>query len=298
MRLRIRAGYPAHGERILAISVLGLLLPLVGCAPGIEGDGIPSRAPDLSGLVEAVPRAEPASRFGNPANYEVLGQHYQVSSSSAGYLELGDASWYGTKFHGRRTSSGESYDMYALTAAHKSLPIPTFARVTNVGNGRSVVVRVNDRGPFHAGRIIDLSYAAAHRLDMLGEGTARVKVEALPPYQSLAGRAPVKQVLVAAPNRSEAAATPALESPSSAVSGEVTDSIYLQVGAFSERDNAQRMLLSLERELPGLVAIHTASGESPTYRVRVGPLTSSAGARSAAEQLASLGHTDTHVVSP
>jgi rare lipoprotein A len=243
--------------------------------------------------MEPVPRAEPASRFGNPASYEVLGRRYQVSSSSAGYLELGDASWYGTKFHGRRTSSGEPYDMYALTAAHKSLPIPTFARVTNLGNGRSVVVRVNDRGPFHAGRIIDLSYAAAHLLEMLGDGTARVQVEALPPYQSLDGRTPAKPT-----TRAAKVAAPASESTGDAAFAGAQGSIFLQVGAFSERDNAQRMLMSLEREMPGLVEIYIASGAPPTYRVRVGPLGSAAGARSAAEQLASLGHTDTHVVAP
>lgn len=126
-------------------------------------------------------RAEPKSRSGNPESYEVFGERYFVLDSASGYHERGGASWYGKKFHGRRTSSGEAYDMYAMTAAHRSLPLPSFVRVTHIGNGRSAVVRVNDRGPFHSERIIDLSYAAAARLGMIGEGHAEVSVQALTP---------------------------------------------------------------------------------------------------------------------
>ncbi len=134
---------------------------------------------------EPVPRVESPSRTGNPDNYVVFGRRYRVRDTSEGYLETGVASWYGWDFHGRKTSSGPLFNMFELSAAHKSLPIPTYARVTNLENGRSIVVKINDRGPFVGDRLIDLSYAAAARLDMLDHGTARVEVAALAPYQSL-----------------------------------------------------------------------------------------------------------------
>ncbi len=151
---------------------------------GPSPDGYPdsgSVPQSAHAMPDAVPVAEPRSRYGNPKAYEVMGERYFVLNSAAGYKEGGRASWYGTKFHGRRTSSGEPYDMYQMTAAHKTLPLPTYVRVTRKSNGRSVIVRVNDRGPFHTGRIIDLSYAAAARLDLLKEGSAEVEVEALDP---------------------------------------------------------------------------------------------------------------------
>lgn len=134
---------------------------------------------------EPVPHAEPPSRSGNPDSYVVFGRRYRVKETSEGHREIGAASWYGWDFHGRKTSSGPPFNMFELTAAHKSLPIPTYARVTNLENGRSVVVKVNDRGPFVGERIIDLSFAAAARLDMLDHGTAQVEVVALEPYQYL-----------------------------------------------------------------------------------------------------------------
>jgi rare lipoprotein A len=145
--------------------------------PG-ESDTVPDYVPDVDAIPEPVVRIEPRSRAGNKS-YSVLGKRYQVLDSAHGYAEEGLASYYGKKFHGRRTSSQEVYDMYAFTAAHKTLPLPSFARVTNLDNGRSIVVRVNDRGPFHAGRVIDLSYAAAVKLGYRDQGTARVRVEAL-----------------------------------------------------------------------------------------------------------------------
>ncbi|HCB12046.1 MAG TPA: septal ring lytic transglycosylase RlpA family lipoprotein, partial [Gammaproteobacteria bacterium] len=134
---------------------------------------------------DPVPQAEPPSRSGNPDTYVVFGRRYRVKETSEGHRETGIASWYGWDFHGRKTSSGPPFNMFELTAAHKSLPIPTYARVTNLENGRSIVVKVNDRGPFAGERIIDLSYAAAARLDMLNQGTAQVEVVALEPYQHL-----------------------------------------------------------------------------------------------------------------
>jgi rare lipoprotein A len=142
---------------------------------------LPRNAPDVHQVPDAVPRDEPRSAFGNPPFYVVAGHRYVVLPSASGYVERGVASWYGTEFHGLRTSTGEPYDMFAMTAAHKTLPLPCYARVTNLSNGRSVVVRINDRGPFVANRIIDLSYSAATRLDMIRNGTAFVQVEVLTP---------------------------------------------------------------------------------------------------------------------
>lgn len=153
-------------------------------APRHEQDRAPSED-EIPANVALTPdpevRDEPKSRYGNPASYEVFGERYFVLDRAAGYRERGRASWYGKKFHGRRTSSGEPYDMYEMTAAHRTLPLPSYVRVTHLGNGRSAIVRVNDRGPFHEDRIIDLSYAAAARLGMTDAGHAPVEVEALAP---------------------------------------------------------------------------------------------------------------------
>jgi rare lipoprotein A len=150
-------------------------------APVPPATVLPRNAPDVNQVPDAVPRAEPRSAFGNPPFYYVGGHRYVVLPSASGYVERGVASWYGTEFHGLRTSTGEPYDMFAMTAAHKTLPLPCYARVTNLSNGRNVVVRINDRGPFVANRVIDLSYSAAARLDMIRNGTAFVQVEVLTP---------------------------------------------------------------------------------------------------------------------
>ncbi|HLY53758.1 MAG TPA: septal ring lytic transglycosylase RlpA family protein, partial [Steroidobacteraceae bacterium] len=172
----------------------------------------------LAAVPDAVPRAEPRAAHGNPPFYDALGHRYFVLASSEGYDERGVASWYGPTFHGGSTSSGEPYDMYAMTAAHKTLPLPTYARVTNLRNGKSVVVRINDRGPFVANRIIDLSYTAAAKLDMVRDGTAMVEVRALTPgAPDVMGRS--------------AQAPPA--------------ALYLQAGAFADPGNAERELARL-----------------------------------------------------
>ena len=142
-------------------------------------DSAPPHAVDVSHVKDAIPRAEPKSRYGNPPSYVVFGKRYHTLASSEGYSERGIASWYGTKFHGHRTSSGESYDMYRMSAAHKTLPLPTYARVTNLRNGKSVVVKINDRGPFVKGRISDVSYLAAQKLDFVQQGLAKVRVVVL-----------------------------------------------------------------------------------------------------------------------
>ncbi len=187
-----------------------LLLALAGCSLQ-SPDGPPAQPRDLSGVGDAVPRYEPFRPALNPVSYEVSGRRYHVLRNAEGYIARGIASWYGRKFHGRPTASGEPYDMYAMTAAHRTLPIPSYVAVTNLRNGRRVVVRVNDRGPFHSDRLIDLSYAAAVKLGIDKSGTAPVEVRALSP-QGDAGR-----------------------------------SWLLQVGAFTARVNAERLLQRLRR---------------------------------------------------
>jgi rare lipoprotein A len=171
-------------NKIFLATVLCLL---VGCAsspkPGgyYKDDGPGDRAP--ANVPDAVPRAEPLHKFANRP-YKALGKEYVPLTSLQPFRQRGMASWYGKRYHGQKTSSGEIYDMYAMSAAHPTLPIPSYARVTNLANGRSVVVRINDRGPFHAARIIDVSYAAAHRLGFIGAGAAQVEVEAILPGKS------------------------------------------------------------------------------------------------------------------
>ena len=178
--------------------------------PGVS-DTTPDHVPNVACIPEPAVVQEPRSAYGNRSPYKVLGKSYRVLDSSEGFVETGLASYYGNKFHGRRTSNQEVYDMYAFTAAHKSLPLPSFARVTNLENGRSVVVRVNDRGPFHEGRVIDLSYAAAVRLDIHRRGTGRVEVRALQPGDIGIVQAP------APPSTPESTPAPAASAPPSAM---------------------------------------------------------------------------------
>ncbi|MGB5098829.1 MAG: septal ring lytic transglycosylase RlpA family protein, partial [Porticoccaceae bacterium] len=173
--------------RVNLLAALLAVLLLAGCfgsrGPGGASagrDGPPGREAD-GDYPDVTPRSEAITGAGNKNPYTVLGKTYHLLPTAAGYREKGVASWYGTKFHGRATSNGEPYDMFAMTAAHKTLPIPAYVRVTNLENGRSAIVRVNDRGPFHDDRIIDLSYAAAKKLGVFDQGTARVEVVAIDP---------------------------------------------------------------------------------------------------------------------
>jgi len=216
---------------------------------------------DVSAIPDAVPRDEPRSRYGNPPSYVVNGKTYYVMNSSEGFSERGLASWYGEKFHGRRTSSGETYDMYAMTAAHKSLPLPTYVEVTNLDNGRRIVVKVNDRGPFHGNRVIDLSWTAASKLGILAKGTGLVEVRAIDRSYT-AGKS---------------TARPALEAPVTSVAvpkAQVGNNrFYIQVGAFSELVNAQKMYDKLAGFGNDLVTVSEAFVNGrPVYRVRIGPL--------------------------
>ena len=229
---------------------VGLLFGiLVGCAaqtPSNSGrfDEVQDAAPNLSATeIEQLANLEnplvidlSSSARGNPATYSVWGKEYKVLPSSEGYLEEGNASWYGTKFHGRATSSGEPFDMFTLTAAHRSLPIPVFARITNLANGQSTIVRINDRGPFHSNRIIDLSFAAAVKLDFYEKGTARVRVETI--------------------NESEA-------------------TFLVQVGDFDDLNNAHSAKGELS-STSGIAIEVVQPNSNGIYRLQVGPLSGGA----------------------
>ncbi|NEV62558.1 septal ring lytic transglycosylase RlpA family protein [Thiorhodococcus minor] len=198
--------------------IASVLLLLTGCASQkhlVDGDEIP---PEIARIPDAAPKVEPLSRSGNPDSYVVFGKRYYPKKSSRGHVERGLASWYGEPFHGRKTSSGDIYDMHAMTAAHKTLPLPTYARVTNLENGRSVVVRVNDRGPFHGPRIIDLSYTAAVKLGVHRKGTAAVEVRAIDPTKGRGSDPGPFLAGAATGTGSSAGATPRPPSASSASS--------------------------------------------------------------------------------
>ena len=235
---------------------------------------------DLERTAEPVPRWEPLNR-GNTRPYEVLGKRYVPFTAHQPYRERGIASWYGKKFHGNKTANGERYDMFAMSAAHTRLPLPSYARVTNLANGRSVVVRVNDRGPFHAGRIIDLSYAAAHKLDLIGRGSGEVIVEAIIPGTEAAGSY-AQAGAPPAPIRPDALATLAGETGSTPISDNASPGYYVQLGAFGNPDNAVSLRSHLARELDWLdrpVGVFRGDG---VHRVQVGPY----GQRGDAEQMA------------
>jgi rare lipoprotein A len=257
----------------------------------MSGDAYPLEPPDVTKVPDAEPRIEQPSRAGNRSTYEVWGKTYHVLPEATGYEKRGTASWYGEKFHGYATSNGEIYDMYKMSAAHRSLPLPTFARVTSLDNGRSVIVRVNDRGPFHSDREIDLSYAAAARLGFLDNGTGSVKVEAINPEQWLAERgrggsaptqargpeaprgesnaspAPVQPVASAMPASAPPSQAPAAQSPSG--QEEKGDAVYLQIAALGNPEGAQQLQQRLEGEQPHAVRI---MNDADVYRVQVGPI--------------------------
>jgi rare lipoprotein A len=216
-------------------------------APGAVPPVVVTPPPVPDAVPDAVPRPEPRSRKGNPPFYDVLGKRYYVLSSSVGYWERGVASWYGPGFHKVSTSTGETYDMYGMTAAHKTLPLPAYVRVTNLQNGRSIVVRVNDRGPFVGNRIIDLSYTAAGKLDMLRNGTAMVEIRAIDPL---------------IPDSTAPAAIPA-----------AAQELFVQAGAFSDPANAQRMAERLRGGNYGKIFVRDDQiAGRRMYRVRIGPV--------------------------
>lgn len=250
-----------------------LLFALAGCgsAPKVSkpepsggkyysDDGPPEAVPaDIARIPDAIPRDEPFHRYANRP-YTVFGQTYVPVVDKQPTKERGLASWYGKKFHGRKTSSGEVYDMFAMTAAHKTLPLPSFARVTNVKTGQSVVVRVNDRGPFHSNRIIDLSYAAAARIGIAAAGSGLVDVERIIPGPGVADVAAVAPV---PPPTMASVATPM-------VAAEAT-TLWLQIGAFSSADTAESFREKVARDLPWLLEPIDIAARDGMHRVRLGP---------------------------
>lgn len=259
-------------ERCLAIGLCTGLL-MAGCSsvgpvkPVTPAPPV-ARAPAVT-PPPGVPGAPvPAPRSGNPPFYEVFGERYFVMPSSEGYRQTGVASWYGEAFHGKRTSSGTIYNMHEMTAAHKTLPLPSLVRVTNLSNSKSVVVIVDDRGPFVKDRLIDLSYAAAKELDIVRSGTAEVEVEAL------GGASGAGPVIVYSPGN-----TPSTSSPAGgniAPTLVPAQNLYMQVGAFGRLDNAERLKAYLESKGVSKVVIRYDSSASKTlYRVRIGPLSGS-----------------------
>lgn len=260
-------------------------------------DGGPAVPLDVAGIPEPVPQREPRARYGNRSPYTVLGKRYRVMDDrdARRYVERGTASWYGTKFHGRMTSSLEPYDMCSFSAAHKTLPLPSYARVTNLQNGRSVVVRINDRGPFYGGRIIDLSYAAAVKLGVQQRGTARVEVRALDGDGDTRGwfarrravreRAPlslanaIASPLPAVSAPSTSALPPAATQLPAAVQSLASERTWLQIGSFGERANADAAVRRLQVAGLGPVEIVPVEiGGRAFWRVRLGPLAASAAA--------------------
>ena len=253
--------------RPASITLGGIILSLLlsGCGGSVPSkggkyyadDGPPADYKENHIKPDAVPKVEPRSRGGNPDSYVVFGKRYHVMKNSRGYKERGIASWYGKKFHGRRTSNGEIYDMYAMTAAHKTLPIPSYVEVKNIRTGKKVIVRVNDRGPFHDGRIIDLSYAAAQKLGTAATGTGLVEVSAIDPVTWQQGNNTVEVTHVdLKPDRADNKSR-----------------LYIQLGAFSQKNNAAAMYSRAKKSSlykPSIVNGTDYNGNS-LYRVRIGP---------------------------
>jgi len=266
--------------------------------PGVA-DGGPPIPPDIRHLVEPEPTDEPRSRYGNRSPYRVLDKQYWVMEHAEGYVARGIASWYGAKFHGRATSSMEPYDMYQFTAAHKTLPLPTHVRVTNLLNGRSVVVRVNDRGPFHEDRLLDLSYAAAVKLGMHIEGTAPVEIRVLKPGDTPPpppAAMPAAEAWAAArsgdlpTSRGPRVEVTAAASSAPEVPAPVAGRVWLQAASFRDPDNARRLVERLRRAGIEHGSIQTAQVAGKTvYRVRVGPFAGRQQSHAPAAQLRDMG---------
>jgi len=269
-----------------------------GAAPPQRGGGYylddgPGANPpaNLDSIPDAVPRAEPI-RAATSRPYVVMGRSYTPMTSLQPYKARGIATWYGRRYHGKQTASGEIYDMYTMTAAHPTLPIPSYARVTNLANGRSVVVRINDRGPFIDSRLIDLSYSAAHRIGVLAGGSAMVEVETVIPGAAVAaaprGAAATVQRPEPAPAAPEPVAAPAPEIPAAAPQIPVTaesSGFYLQLAAFGSKDNAENFLARMRTQVADPTDNLHVYARDGLFRVHAGPYANDAEARQAADRI-------------
>lgn len=252
-------------QRISCIFLLLLTAVLVSSCAGMKDSAPANYSKQWHEIPDAVPVSVKQSKYGNPGSYVVMGKKYYVMDSAEGFKQKGIASWYGNKFHGQRTSSGEDYNMYAMTAAHKTLPIPVFVEITNSDNGRKAIVKVNDRGPFHDGRIIDLSYAAATKLGVAQTGTANVTI----------------RVVTSEEDKNRRRSERFVESPVSE-----GDKLYVQVAAFATEKNARKYLDKLQGEGFFDVRLHIESKKGKAvYRVRIGPLPSENVAKNVLSQL-------------
>jgi rare lipoprotein A len=269
--VRIRAG--------LSALLVAALLAACSSTPK-DGPGT-SPPPDIKGTPDAVPRVEPIKAGGPNRPYEVLGKDYTPFRDDRAFKEKGVASWYGRKFHGKRTANGEVYDMYAMTAAHKTMPLPSYARVRNPANGREIIVRVNDRGPFHAGRVIDLSYTAAQRLGI--QGTSLVEVERITNADIRSGAwrgdAPSTEV-AAAPAAAESNDDNVPDGPAVKPLADAPAGFWVQLGAFRERNGAESFQRHVSAELDALPL--AVFGDGDLYRLQAGPYPSRAEAQAAA----------------
>jgi len=273
-----------HLEALRVSGIVLIAVTMTSCGSNaVKGDGPPSGSAAIPGLPgDAVPRPEPRSKYGNGPLYEVFGETYRVLDSSAGYRERGVASWYGKKFHGKLTSMREPYDMHAMTAAHKTLPLPSYVRVRNLRNGKSVVVRVNDRGPFAHNRIIDLSYAAARKLDMIRDGTSLVELEAVG-FAGPSGDRPTRRTITGPPQ--------------DAGEKKRSGTVFVQVGAFGERNNANRRIGLLRSSGIGNAKIFEDKSSQPSlYRVRIGPIRNGEQYDLIVDELEKLGIDDPYLV--
>jgi len=264
---------PWHTRRVLPAVLIASLSACSTTTREYPNDDYGPKTPvDVSQVPDAIPQDVPYSRYGNPDSYTVRGITYHVKKDADGYREKGLASWYGLKFHGKRTSSGEAYDMYAMTAAHKTLPLPTWVRVTNLNNGKTVVVKVNDRGPFHPGRIIDLSYAAASRIGVLEHGTA-----------------PVEILAVSATERGGAIPDDKAR--------KYSYPLWIQAGAFASSQNARQLQQRLEQKADISTRIQTSSDRPlPMHKVLLGPIRNPRQLEEISEQLPRWGIHQYHVV--
>lgn len=305
-------GIQTHHGSVPLLIVVCLAILLTACentgGGGRIKDGAPTHVPvDIAAIPDATPKVEKRYPSVND-RYTVLGKSYDVMQDERGYKRRGIASWYGTGFHGRATANGEKYDMYAMTAAHKTLPIPSYVRVTNVQNNHSVIVRVNDRGPFHGDRIIDLSYAAAAKLGVIRHGTADVTVEAIDPRSYYQAPATDEPILVSVPTSSvPATSAPDANVPADAVSDKPTSAVprrddlletgtFLQVGAFQSLQAARNYRQKLSTKLAMPVVIRSDAVTGGLHRVRIGPIKTNIELTSVRDQLEKMTNVQAHLV--